>query len=196
MKFANLVAVSSIQRTQTGGLLSLLSFFPCRGPYISFWSLVRPGLQLTDFYCLILSRLLANIVLVFLGFLFVFFVCLFCLGVASDNSAVNLRFTSFTDFQLLTDNVQYSLGNAGEKKSRLLANMQLRFDILSSSHNYFCGNTKIYCFLRADWFFLGLELQQCESQRADTFCITMVDYKIHFQKYQLWRPPKRGSFFM
>ena len=40
MKFANLVAVSSIQRTQTGGLLSLLSFFPCRGPYISFWSLV------------------------------------------------------------------------------------------------------------------------------------------------------------
>ena len=116
MKFANLVAVSSIQRTQTGGLLSLLSFFPCRGRYISFWSLVRPGLRLTDFYCLILSWLLANIVLVFLGFLFVFFVCLFCLGVASDNSAVNLRFTSFADFQLLTDNVPYSLGNAGEKK--------------------------------------------------------------------------------
>ena len=88
MKFANLVAVSSIQRIQTGGLLSLLSFFPCRGPYISFWSLVRPGRRLTDFYCLILSRLLAN--------------------------------------------------------------MQLRLDTLSSSHNYFCGNTKIYCFLRAD----------------------------------------------
>ena len=86
----------------------------------------------------------------FLGFLFVFFVCLFCLGVVSDNSAVNLRFTSFADFQLLTDNVSYSLGNAGEKKSRLLANMQLRLDTLSSSHNYFCGNTKIYCFLRAD----------------------------------------------
>ena len=80
MKFANLVAVSSIQRIQTGGLLSLLSFFPCRGPYISFWSLVRPGPRLTDFYCLILSRLLAN--------------------------------------------------------------MQLRLDTLSSSHNYFCGNTK------------------------------------------------------
>ena len=79
-----------------------------------------------------------------------FFVCLFCLGVASDNSAVNLRFTSFADFQLLTDNVPYSLGNAGEKKSRLLANMQLRLDTLSSSHNYFCGNTKIYGFLRAD----------------------------------------------
>ena len=31
--------------------------------------------------------------------------------------------------------------------SRLLANMQLRLDTLSSSHNYFCGNTKI---LRAD----------------------------------------------
>ena len=133
MKFANLVAVSSIQRIQTGGLLSLLSFFPCRGPYISFWSLVRPGPRLTDFYCLILSRLLAN--------------------------------------------------------------MQLRLDTLSSSHNYFCGNAKIYCFLRADGFFLGLELQHCESQRADTFCITMVDYKIHFQKISALTTPKTGAIF-
>ena len=81
MKFANLVAVSSIQRIQTGGLFSLLSFFPCRGPYISLWSVIRPGPWLTDFYCLIVSWLLAK--------------------------------------------------------------MQLRLDILSSSHNYFCANTKI-----------------------------------------------------
>ena len=132
MKFANLVAVSSIQRTQTGGLLSLLPFFPCRGLYISFWSLVRPGLRLTDFYCLILSRLLAN--------------------------------------------------------------MQLRLDTLSSSHNYFCGNTKIYCFLRTIDFF-RLRVSTRESQRADTFCITMVDYKIHFQKISALTTPKTGVIF-
>ena len=94
MKFANLVAVSSIQRIQTGGLLSLLFFFSCRGPYIYFWSLVRPGPRLTDFYCLILSRLLAN--------------------------------------------------------------MQLRLDTLSSSHNYFCGNTKIVLLFARRWIFFGL----------------------------------------
>ena len=30
--------------------------------------------------------------------------------------------------------------------------------------------------------FFGLRVSTRESQRADTFCITMVDYKIHFQK--------------
>ena len=121
MRCANLVAVS------------LLSFFPCRGPYISFWSLVRPGPRLTDFYCLILSRLLAN--------------------------------------------------------------MQLRLDTLSSSHNYFCGNTKILLLFARRSIFLGLELQHCESQRADTFCITMVDYKIHFQKISALTTPKTGVIF-
>ena len=132
MKFANLVVVSSIQRTQTGGLLSLLSFFPCRGLYISFWSLVRPCLRLTDFYCLILSRLLAN--------------------------------------------------------------MQLRLDTLSSSHNYFCGNTKIDCFLRADWFFWAWRFQHVRARELIRFVSRWSITRYIFKKYQLWRPPKRGSF--
>ena len=50
------------------------------------------------------------------GFMFwCLFVCFFGFGVASDNSAINWRFTSFADFQLLTHNVSHSLCNAGKK---------------------------------------------------------------------------------
>ena len=128
MKFANLVAVASIQRTQTGGPLSLLSFFPCRGPYISFWSLVRPGLRLTDFYCLILT------------------------------------------------------------------NMQLRLDTLSSSHNYFCGNTKIYCFLRADWFF-GLRVSTLWE--PESWYVLYHDGRLQdtFSKNISFDDPQNGGHF-
>ena len=45
--------------------------------------------------------------------------------------------------------------------------------------------------------FFGLRASNhCESQRADTFCITMVDYKIHFQKISAsFDDPQNGGHF-
>ena len=57
------------------------------------------------------------------------------------------------------------------------------------------GILKFIAFCAQIDFFLGLELQHCESQRADTFCITMVDYKIHFQKISALTTPKTGGHF-
>ena len=132
MKFANLVAVSSIQRIQTAGLLSLLSFFPCRGPYISFWSLVRPGPRLTDFYCLILSRLLAN--------------------------------------------------------------MQLRLDTLSSSHNYFYGNTKFIAFCAQIDFF---GLRASTLWEPESWYVLYHDGRLQdtFSKNISFDDPQNGGHF-
>ena len=42
--------------------------------------------------------------------------------------------------------------------------------------------------------FFGLRASTLWEPESWYVCITMVDYKIHFQKCQLWRSPKRRSF--
>ena len=145
-----------------------------------FGSLVRRGLRLTDFYCLILSRLLANMQL-----------RLDTLSSSHNYFCGNTKIYCFLEFGKARSSADRFLLLI---LSRLLANMQLRLDTLSSSHNYFCGNTKIYCFC-AQIDFFGLELQHCESQKADTFCITMVDYKITFSKNISFDDPQNGIIF-
>ena len=100
--------------------------------HLFFWSLVRPGLRLTDFYCLILSRLLAN--------------------------------------------------------------MQLRLDTLSSSHNYFCGNTKIYCFCAQIDFF---GLRASTLWEPESWYVLYHDGRLQdtFSKNISFDDPQNGGHF-
>ena len=64
-----------------------------------------------------------------------------------------------------------------------------------------CGSNQNFLSVRRRLIlFIFLELQHCQGQEADPLLHhhgrLMQDGNLLFQKYQLWRPPKTGSFFI
>ena len=81
---------------------------------------------------------------------------------------------------------------------RLLASMWRRFDILPSSHNHFLkfvGILKLIVFACRLNLFFSLQLQHCESQRADTFLHHHGRLQDAFSKNISFDDPQNGVIF-